>query len=176
MSKHTAGEERHRYCLEENMEEACGVGWELEGYNIYNSWDYQGMFSVLGLGDLATCTSLGFWIAVDQWLLCATHFPLFECKCLQWLFYIIIIFGKWGRLTCPSIHRSLDPEEVHLRGHIQWTTSKETYLIWTWFRCWGPGLWPSAAMSETSWGGRWAVSVLCMWEGCEWLWSEGGLW
>lgn len=32
------------------MEEACGVGWELEGYNIYNSWDYQGMFSVLDWG------------------------------------------------------------------------------------------------------------------------------
>lgn len=65
MSKHTAGEERHRKegkeeNMEENMEEACGVGWELEGYNIYNSWDYQGMFSVLGLGDLATCTSLDF--------------------------------------------------------------------------------------------------------------------
>ena len=45
------GEDRHKYCLQEDMGEACGVGWELEAYNIYKSWDYQGTFSVL-----PTCT------------------------------------------------------------------------------------------------------------------------
>ena len=45
MSKRTV-RDRHRYCLQEDMGEACGVGWELEGYNIHKSWDYQGMVSV----------------------------------------------------------------------------------------------------------------------------------
>ena len=88
---------------------------------------------------------------------------------------VIIIFGKWGTLTCPLVHRSLVPQKMYLQGCIQWTTSKE--LIWfepdiddevldfvpvlQWMRLIGMG---------------WGVSVLCMWEGCQLLWSEGRLW
>lgn len=42
---------------------------------------------------------------------------------------VIIIFRKRGRLTCPSVHKSLVPQKVYLQGYIQWTTSKEL----TWF-------------------------------------------
>lgn len=56
------------------------------------------------------------------------------------LFFNSQVFGSRGWVpACRATSNEPQPRKL--------------YLIWTWFRRWGPGLWPNAAMNEAPWGG-----------------------